>query len=129
MELKFKTKILPGDPDEIAPDGSEIRILHKMNRGQLTHCTLAPGQLSKTSSNKTVEEVWYCIQGEGRVWRKQADDQKEVCVCPGVSLTIPVGTHFQFRNDGTEPLCFLIATMPPWPGDDEAAFEENYWEV
>jgi mannose-6-phosphate isomerase-like protein (cupin superfamily) len=46
---------------------------------------------------------------------------------PGTCLTIPVGTHFQFRNPGREPLCFLIVTTPPWPGAQEAVRVQDYW--
>jgi mannose-6-phosphate isomerase-like protein (cupin superfamily) len=45
----------------------------------------------------------------------------------GVSLTIPVGTHFQFRNAEAVPLRFIIATIPPWPGSDEAVRVEDRW--
>jgi mannose-6-phosphate isomerase-like protein (cupin superfamily) len=37
-----------------------------------------------------------------------------------VSLTIPIGTHFQFRSIGDEPLAAIGVTMPPWPGEGEA---------
>ena len=43
------------------------------------------------------------------------------------SLTIEVGTHFQFRNTGDEPLCIVITTMPPWPGEHEAAPVAGRW--
>jgi hypothetical protein len=45
------------------------------------------------------------------------------------SLNIPLGTRFQFRNTGAEPLCFIIATLPPWPGEDEAITQVGHWEV
>ena len=48
---------------------------------------------------------------------------------PGVSLTIPLGAHFQFRNTGEAPLRFVIVTMPPWPGEDEAYGVEGHWTV
>ena len=47
----------------------------------------------------------------------------------GVSLAIPTGARFQFRNIGDDPLCFVIATMPPWPGDDEAVRAVDRWPV
>jgi mannose-6-phosphate isomerase-like protein (cupin superfamily) len=47
---------------------------------------------------------------------------------PGVSLTIPIGTHFQFRCDGHEPLDAIGATMPPWPGESEAFFVDGAWQ-
>ncbi len=46
---------------------------------------------------------------------------------PGVALTIPLGTHFQFRAAAQVPLRILIATMPPWPGDDEAVRVADHW--
>ncbi len=48
---------------------------------------------------------------------------------PGLSLSIPVGTHFQFRCDGPEPLSVLGATMPPWPGEDEAYVVAGIWDA
>ena len=45
----------------------------------------------------------------------------------GVCLTIPPGTSFQFRNTGWEPLCFIITTMPPWPGPEEAVRVTDHW--
>ncbi len=57
-----------------------------------------------------------------------AGKKKTVDLAPGVSLTIPVGTHFQFRCDGFEPLTVLGVTMPPWPGPDEAYAVPGIWE-
>jgi mannose-6-phosphate isomerase-like protein (cupin superfamily) len=48
-------------------------------------------------------------------------------VSPGVSLTIPAGVHFQFRNTGGGPLRFVLTTMPPWPGDNEAQRVADHW--
>lgn len=38
----------------------------------------------------------------------------------GVCITIPVGTHFQFRSFGYEPLSMVGITMPPWLGGGDA---------
>lgn len=46
---------------------------------------------------------------------------------PGLSLTIPTGTRFQFRCDGATPLDTVAVTMPPWPGNEEAYFAEGAW--
>jgi mannose-6-phosphate isomerase-like protein (cupin superfamily) len=64
------------------------------------------------------------------MWRKQ-DGQPEtiVRVEPGVCLTIPLGTYFQFRSLGVEPLAAVGVTMPPWPGDDEALVVQGKWEA
>jgi mannose-6-phosphate isomerase-like protein (cupin superfamily) len=46
----------------------------------------------------------------------------------GTSVSIPVGTEFQFRaTDPSEPLGAVGVTMPPWPGDDEAVRAEGPW--
>ena len=73
-----------------------------------------------------VEEIWYFIRGQGQVWRKLGDHEEVVDVSPGVTLTIPVETHFQFRNTGWEPLCFIIATVPPWRGNEDAVRVEDH---
>ena len=125
----FEMKRLPRDCDYLAADGSEIRLLPTMNGGGLAHCTLPPGVVSFAVRHETVEEIWYFIWGQGQIWRKQDEWEEPVNVSPGISLTIPVGTHFQFRNTGREPLQFLIATMPPWLGAKEAVRVEDQWAV
>jgi mannose-6-phosphate isomerase-like protein (cupin superfamily) len=77
--------------------------------------------------HRTVEEVWYVLQGSGRMWRRLGDAEEIVALEAGVSLVIPVGAHFQFRCDGATPLRALGATMPPWPGADEAYGVEGTW--
>ena len=62
------------------------------------------------------------------MWRKQGDREEIVAVERGVCLTIPLGTHFQFRAMGTEPLAAVGVTMPPWPGDGEAVPVHGTWE-
>ena len=113
----------------LAPDGSEIRELVAVSGGSMVHCTLPSGATSAAVTHRTVEEVWYFLQGRGQVWRKSESAESVVDVRPGTSLNITVGTHFQFRNTGTEPLCIIIVTIPPWPGEDEAVRVEDYWDV
>jgi len=115
--------------DVLAPDGSEIRLLCQLAGGSMVHCALPPGGVSVPVSHRTVEEIWYFVSGQGEVWRKLADRDEVSEARPGLSLTIPLGAHFQFRNTGTEALEFVIATMPPWPGEDEAFPVEGPWPV
>ena len=63
------------------------------------------------------------------MWRRQGDEGRTVDVAPSVSLSIPVGVHFQFRATGERPLRFVIVTMPPWPGEDEAYRVADRWPV
>ena len=52
---------------------------------------------------------------------------RQVDLRPGISIAIPPGAHFQFRNDGDEPLHCVGVTMPPWPGMDEAYEVGGIW--
>jgi mannose-6-phosphate isomerase-like protein (cupin superfamily) len=115
------------DADVIAPDGCEVRLLAQTPRGSMAHFTLGPGQVTRAVAHRTVEEVWYFLSGRGRMWRRQGDDEEIVEVAPGMSLSIPLGTEFQLRNDGAEPLAAVAVTMPPWPGADEAYFVAGKW--
>ena len=125
----FETKHLPEKRDAIAPDGSDVRILLGLRSGGMAHFELAPNQVSRAVTHRTVEEIWYFISGRGQMWRKQ-DDRAGVVddVFPGVCLTIPLGTHFQFRSFGDEPLAAIGVTMPPWPGDEEAIVVSGQWQ-
>jgi mannose-6-phosphate isomerase-like protein (cupin superfamily) len=78
--------------------------------------------------HRTVEEIWYFSRGNGRMWRKLGEQEETVHVSVGVSITIPTGTRFQFRNDIDEPLEAVAVTMPPWPGPDEARQVAGIWE-
>ena len=129
MHQELDYKRLPNDYDTLAPDGSEIRLLSSTGRGSMVHCTLNPGEVSLPVAHRTVEEVWYFLEGTGQVWRKLDDEERVVDVAPGASLSIPVGAHFQFRTMGVGPLRFLIVTMPPWPGEDEAYRVPGRWPV
>ena len=120
---------LPKVPNYLAPDGSEIRLLLKLKGGEVAHCTLPVGKTSKAVKHKTVEEIWYILEGKGEMWREPNCELKVVELTPNVCLTIPVGTHFQFRNTGTVPLKILLTTMPPWPGEDEVVSVEGIWQA
>ena len=123
------TRKLPDEYTVLAPDGSEIRELVAVGGGSMVHCTLPPGATSMAVKHLTVEEVWYVTQGRGQVWRKRESAESVVDVEPGLSLSIETGTHFQFRNIGSDDLCLIIVTMPPWPGEHEAVRVEDYWDV
>jgi mannose-6-phosphate isomerase-like protein (cupin superfamily) len=126
--MRFETKRIRNEWDAIAPDGSEVRVLCQLPRGGLAAFSLPPKAVSKAVAHRTVEEVWYIVSGKGRMWRKLGDQEEITELGPGVSLTIPTGTHFQFRCDGPEALNAIGATMPPWPGENEALFVDGAWQ-
>ena len=123
-----RSKRLPANRDALAPDGSDVRILLGLEGGTMAHFELAPGETSTAVTHRTVEEIWYILSGSGEMWRKNGDFEETVEVGAGVCLTIPLGTHFQFRAIGNKPLEVIGVTMPPWPGDGEAVVVEGCWE-
>jgi mannose-6-phosphate isomerase-like protein (cupin superfamily) len=125
---RLTTKHLPAFPDAIAPDGSAVRVLVQLSGGSLAHFELAPGQTSRAVAHRTVEEIWFFLQGRGEMWRKLNGHEELTPVEAGVSITLPVGTQFQFRSLGREPLTAIGITMPPWPGESEAYAVAGAWE-
>jgi mannose-6-phosphate isomerase-like protein (cupin superfamily) len=125
--MEHVTRSLASEPDAMAPDGSEVRLLAASGRGSMAHFTLPPGAVSRAVAHRTVEEVWYFVAGRGRMWRRLGDVEETVEVFPGVSIAIAVGARFQFRSDGDEPLEAVGVTMPPWPGPDEAYPVDGIW--
>jgi mannose-6-phosphate isomerase-like protein (cupin superfamily) len=125
--MPWETKRLPARPDVVAPDGSDVRILPGLAGGTMAHFELAPGETSIAVVHRTVEEIWFCVGGRGEMWRAHDEREEVVEVEPGIALTIPVGTRFQFRALGSEPLAAVGVTMPPWPGPDEAVIVDGRW--
>ena len=123
----FDTKRLPAEPDAVAPDGSAVRVLLGLERGGLAHFQLAPGQTSRAVAHRTVEEIWFFLEGHGEMWLKSGEREEIVRVDQGLCVSIPVGTHFQFRALGPEALSAVGVTMPPWPGASEAYQVEGPW--
>jgi mannose-6-phosphate isomerase-like protein (cupin superfamily) len=128
VTTEFVTTSLPARADAIAPDGSEVRLLPRLARGGMAHFTLAAGMTSRAVEHRTVEEIWYCVRGRGEMWRSANGREEIVTLAPGVAITIPLGTRFQFRALGDEPFSAVGVTMPPWPGDDEAFVVAGPWE-
>jgi mannose-6-phosphate isomerase-like protein (cupin superfamily) len=128
-DFPWQTRPLSSQVDTLAPDGSEIRLLAQLNGASMVHCTLPVGGLTLPVEHRTVEEAWYFLAGTGQVWRCRGELAEVVDVSPGMAITIPRGTRFQFRTTGSSPLTFVIATTPPWPGEDEAMLVAGPWPV
>ena len=125
----MQTMRLPARPDAVAPDGSDVRVLLSVRGGGMAHFELGAGRTSIAVRHRTVEEVWFFVGGSGQMWRRdEGGEEVTVDVGPGVSIDLPLGTAFQFRSLGTEPLRAIGATMPPWPGEGEAILTEGPWE-
>jgi mannose-6-phosphate isomerase-like protein (cupin superfamily) len=111
---------------ELTPDGSTVELIARTDRASCVRCTLAPGAIARAVQHRSVEEIWHCLRGRGRMWRGGAHARIDD-LAPGVTLAIACGTPFQFRNDGEETLEIFIVTVPPWPGADEAALCAGAW--
>jgi mannose-6-phosphate isomerase-like protein (cupin superfamily) len=126
---RFTTTRVDQAPVVAAPDGSAVRPLCVLpGVASFAQFELAPGQTAKAVSHATVEEIWFVTSGLGEMWRSQNGREEVTRLEPGVSLTIPLGTTFQFRA-GAQGLRAVAVTVPPWPVDspDEARFETGRW--
>lgn len=122
----FQTLPLPAERTVAAPDGSDVRVLLGLRGGGMAHFSLPPGAVSGAVTHRTVEEIWFVVAGSGQMWRRQASTESVVDLAPGTCVTIPLGTHFQFRA-AAEGLAAVAVTMPPWPGEGEAVPVPGPW--
>jgi mannose-6-phosphate isomerase-like protein (cupin superfamily) len=123
----MQTRSFPSEPQGRSPAGAEIRYLMEGQTGGMIHSTVPPGQVNRATVHATVSEFWHVLSGEGRIWRRDAMGEEITALRRGGSIDIPVGTAFQYRCDGVEPLEFVCVTMPPWSGESEATFVDGPW--
>jgi len=124
----MKETQLPLRPDAKSPAGADIRFIMDGTTGNMIHSTVPAGQINRAMLHKTVSEFWYILEGSGEIWRKDNKEERITALVKGVSIDIPVGTAFQYRNTGSTPLKFICISMPPWPGDAEAAHINGAWQ-
>jgi mannose-6-phosphate isomerase-like protein (cupin superfamily) len=129
MSSEFSWVQLPERPIAFAPDGSEVRVLLTLAAGGMAHFSLRAGAVSRAMAHRTVEEIWYIESGRGEMWRRQGEREETIVLEPGICLTIPLGTHFQFRAAPTQAVAAIGVTMPPWPGEDEAYAVTGPWDA
>jgi mannose-6-phosphate isomerase-like protein (cupin superfamily) len=127
MEYTFASMRLPVERTAVATDGSDVRVLLGLKAGGMAHFELAPGETSTAITHRTVEEIWFFLTGRGEMWREHLGSTEILQVSPGVCLTIPLGTRFQFRSVGDDALSAVGVTMPPWPGEGEAIPVSGPW--
>ena len=118
-----RVRILPDAADVIAPDGSEVRELASGDRATMAHFSLGAGAVSLAVAHRSIEELWFVIGGAGRI----VVGGEEIALEPGTSLRIPPRTRFQFRAAPDQGVEIVAATVPPWPGADEAEVVAPYW--
>lgn len=127
----FENKHLPEEPDVVAPDGFDVRVLLRVDGASVAHFELAPNEIAKAVMHKNVDEIWYFLRGRGEMWYKTKEGKEDVVpVYANECVKIKAGTHFQFRSFGDEPLSAIGVTSPPWPLDpnvEEAVVVEGKW--
>lgn len=124
----MKTTTLPDQPDAKSPAGADIRYLMDGETGNMIHSTVPPRQVNRATAHATVSEFWYVLEGLGEIWRDNGVESCVTVLAPGISIDIPVGTAFQYRNLSDTELKFICVAMPPWPGDSEASYVEGIWQ-
>jgi mannose-6-phosphate isomerase-like protein (cupin superfamily) len=127
LEVAMQTRCFPSTPDARSPAGAEVRTLIEGELGGVIHSTVPAGQVNRATVHATVSEFWHVLSGEGQIWRRDDTGEETTQLGAGLTIDIAVGTAFQYRCTGSEPLTFLCITMPPWPGGQEATIIEGPW--
>jgi len=116
-------KDLKNCPRFVALDGTDIcELLHPGRENEdlemgysLAHALLGPEEASKPHRLKTSSEVYFILEGRGRM---KIDDES-ADVGPGQAIYIPPGSRQHIENTGEGPLIFLCIVRPPWCEEDE----------
>ncbi|WP_327066113.1 cupin domain-containing protein [Kitasatospora sp. NBC_01302] len=128
----YRTWQLADAVDVPAPDGSTVTPLGALpGVASMARFELAAGAVARAVSHATVQEIWHVVAGSGRLWRRQGDREEVNALLVGITVSIPLGTAFQFRADeGADALVILAATVPSWPGTEtEARPEAGPWQA
>jgi mannose-6-phosphate isomerase-like protein (cupin superfamily) len=116
-------KDLRNCPRFVALDGTEIcEILHPGRETEdlemgysIAHARLGPGEASKPHRLKTSSEVYFILEGRGRM----KIDGESADVRPGQMIYISPGSRQEIENRGDGPLTFLCIVYPNWQEEDE----------
>jgi mannose-6-phosphate isomerase-like protein (cupin superfamily) len=87
----------------------------------LAHAILKPGQRSRPHKLKNASEVYYILEGEGRL----AIGDETVAVKAGQAVYIPPDAVQSLENIGPGNLKFLCLVCPPWQATDEEVSKEE----
>jgi len=103
----------------IGESGTELRVLLDTTQGgqgmlSLAMETLKPGQHTVPHWHERLEEIYYIIQGRGRM-----SVGTEVCdVRAGDAILIPLRQVHCLHNIGNGDLVLLCPVSPPWYPED-----------
>jgi mannose-6-phosphate isomerase-like protein (cupin superfamily) len=117
----FQSLAAADAPVVTAPDGSRVRIGPAVAAGSAAIFELDAGQVASAVVHASVDELWFVHAGRGRLWRAGGGVEETVELLPGLMLSIPCGTRFQFCAADDQGLVVFGVTLPPWPGPQEAS--------
>jgi mannose-6-phosphate isomerase-like protein (cupin superfamily) len=103
----------------VTKDGSTIRELCGLptggtSRHSVAEATLAPGESTQRHYHGESEEVYFLLEGEGRLEL----DGDVGAVRSGDAVPIPPGTWHTITNTGSGPLRILCTCAPPYRHED-----------
>ena len=108
----------------VTKDGSEIRELlaHRnscIRNQSLAEARLAPGASTAGHHHVKTEEIYYILEGQGRV--QVGDEYREVTV--GDAVAVPPGSYHKITNTGEGVLKFLCCCTPGYEHEDTVLAE------
>jgi mannose-6-phosphate isomerase-like protein (cupin superfamily) len=95
--------------------------------GNIIPATVSTGHVNRATIHATASEYWHVLSGRVETRRRDESGEEVAVLEPDVSIDIPVGTAFQYRRAGAEPLRLLCIEMPPWPGNSEPTLLDRPW--
>jgi mannose-6-phosphate isomerase-like protein (cupin superfamily) len=110
----------------VTKDGSEIRELlaHRnscIRKQSLAEARVAPGQSTQRHYHLQTEEIYYILQGVGRL--HVGDERRDVG--PGDAIAIPPGEPHFITNTGEMTLLFLCCCTPGYEHEDTVLLETS----
>jgi len=107
------------------PHGSEIRPLIDRTTSPVTQCSLAeemlpPGATVAPHRHEVLEEVYYILEGAGRM--TIGEEQRQVGA--GDAIYIPRTCRHTLTNMGTEPMRILLVCGPAFYFEDHRIEQE-----
>lgn len=111
-------------PSFTTADGSEIRELlayrnSVIAKQSLAEARLQPGQATTPHFHPQTEEIYYILEGQGRM----QIGQDVAMVGPGDAIAIPPGATHQITNTGDKTLLFLCCCAPCYEHSDTVMVE------
>ena len=94
-------------------DGCDGWRLHESGDLGVIEELVPPGRCEVPHFHTSASQVFVILAGHARMRL----GERTLDLAPGDSLHVPAGVVHQFRNDGGEPVRFLVISSPRWNWD------------